>query len=298
MPATEYTLDVKRFDPADPRLGRHVRHDSRSLRFLVTPQPRSAMVSVRHYSHIPVLDQGNLGSCTGNASTKNMSYGDFWVAQGDRVLSQTETDVNQTYAVGVYSDATKLDPWDGTYLPDDTGSDGLSVAKVLQSRGLISGYKHATSLDAVLTALQTQPVITGTTWNEDMFEPDADGRLHITGDPQGGHEYVLDEVDMENERIWMQNSWGPYWGIEGRAYFTFDDYATLLADYGDVTIFVPITEPAPEPTPQPTPEPVPVPDDDADATFAAEAKKWLSGCPFFYKSMQRATKAWLERKNL
>lgn len=286
-----YTIEIKKFEPTDSRLGRHVMHDSRSLRFLVTPQPRGTLKSIRHFSKIPTLDQGDLGSCTGNAATKNMSYGEFWTAQGDRILSTNDTDANETYAVGVYSAATAIDPWEGTYPPEDTGSNGLSVAKVLLSRKLINGYKHATSLDAVITALAEQPVITGTSWNYDMYRPDADGRIHITGPTQGGHEYVLDQLDMENERIWMQNSWGPGWGLEGRGYFTFADYEALLKDYGDATIFVPITEPPPEPSEPPA--------SNADKELAVKARLWLAGNPFFYKkSVQAYLRTWLEKKNL
>src|ERR1044072_4809916 len=101
--------------------------------------PRSMMVSMRHLSMIPVLNQGNLGSCTGNAATKNMSYGEFWLVEGESVLSTEDTLKNEIYAVGVYSAATELDPWEGSYPPDDTGSDGLSVAKLLRQRGLING---------------------------------------------------------------------------------------------------------------------------------------------------------------
>lgn len=288
---TEYTLDIRTYEPVDPRLGRHVRHDSRSLMYQVAPQPRSAMVSKRHYSMIPTLDQGQLGSCTGNAATKNMSYGEFWSAQGDTVLSTTDSSANQSYAVEVYAAATAIDPWDGTYPPTDTGSDGLSVAKIMHQRGLISGYKHATSLDAVLTALQTQPVITGTAWYEGMYDVESDGRIRPTGEMQGGHEYTLDEVDMENGRVWLQNSWGPRWGIDGRAYLTFEDYRSLLADWGDATIFVPITEPAPEPAVVET--------SSADAELARAASSWLSTSPFFYKkTIQASLKQWLDRKNL
>ena len=120
---------------------------------------------------------------------------------------------DETYAVGVYSAAAQVDDQPGAYPPNDTGSDGLSVAKVLKSRALISGYQHAFSLEALLTALADQPVIVGTEWRQDMFHPAADGRQTITGEVAGGHEYCLDELDVEKQRVWMQNSWGETWGV-------------------------------------------------------------------------------------
>lgn len=259
-----YVVTHKRYEPTDSRLGRHVRHDSRSLRYLVVPKKADTLKSVRHLANVPIMDQGSLGSCTGHAATGCLGVGVFWKTSPPKaVLSTVDAIVNSRYAVGVYSEATKIDPFPGTYPPVDTGSDGLSVAKILHSRGLISGYRHATSVAAVLTALAEQPVIVGTEWRYDMFEPDADGRIRITGSLEGGHEYVLDELDMENRRVWVRNSWGTEWGLDGRGYLTFEDLGTLLRAYGDCTVFVPITEPAPEPTPipepivvVPTPEPV------------------------------------------
>jgi hypothetical protein len=252
-------------NPSDPRLGRHIRHDPRSWNFAFTAADPSTLKSKRHNSQIPTLDQGQLGSCTGNAATKCLSYDPFWgEPEVQKVLGMDETSDEQ-FAVGVYSDATKLDNYPGAYPPKDTGSDGLSVATVLKKRGLISGYQHAFSLEALLTALAKQPVIVGTRWHQDMFKPAADGKLEITGAIAGGHEYCLDEIDVSNKRVWLQNSWGDGWGQQGRAYVTWDDMSTLLAASGDCTIFAPLASPPPPPPP-----------DDPQAAFIAAAKTWLS----------------------
>lgn len=271
-----FTVYRKVYDPSDPRLGRHVRHDSRSLSYAIEAEDISALKSVTHVRHIPTLDQGNLGSCTGNAAAGCLGTGQFWsTAQAAKVLSASDATEDEKYAVKVYSAATGLDPYPGTYPPTDTGSDGLSVAKVLQAWKLISGYQHALSLEAFLTALSKQPVICGTEWRSDMFNPAPDGKISITGSVEGGHEYVFDELDVENKRVWMHNSWGDGWGVHGRAYFTWDDFGKLLAADGDCTVFTPIEQPAPQPTPpappQPTPPTPPSPDDPA-AQFLAAAR--------------------------
>jgi hypothetical protein len=249
-----HTLFVERYKPSDPRLGRHVLHDSRSLQYQVEPRDAATLKSVRHMRRIPILDQGQLGSCTGNAAVGVLGTDPF-VTTVPSVGALTEA-----FAVKVYSDATKLDPYGGTYPPTDTGSDGLSVAKVLKNLGLISGYQHATSLAAVLTALQDKPVIVGTKWLSSMFTPASDGRINISGSNEGGHEYEIDEIDVENRRLWMDQSWGQSFGLQGRAYFTWDDFGQLLADRGDCTVFTPNTQPAPTPTP-PTPPAPPAPTD-------------------------------------
>lgn len=253
-----YTISRKFYDSSDPRLGRQVNHDSRSLVYKVQAADPSTLTSIRHPRSIPILDQGSLGSCTGNAGTGNLGTGIYW-AQGLTVLDPSDVNKDEKFAVTLYSDATKIDPYRGTYPPIDTGSDGLSIAKVLKSRGLISGYTHATSLEAFLTALSQGPVIVGIEWHENMFNVDQTGHVSITGKVVGGHEIVFDQLDIEHKRVWFSNSWGKSWGIGGRAYLTWDDMATLLAAEGDVTVFVPASQPAPTPTPTPTPDPTPTP---------------------------------------
>ena len=153
----------------------------------------------------------------------------------------------------LYEAATRLDSIRGAYPPDDTGSTGLAVAKAAKNAGLISGYKHATSITAALSALQTGPVITGVNWYEGFDEPDASGRVSIAGSVRGGHEFVVDGYDADAGLVYAHNSWGTSWGLAGRFCFSVDDWTRLLSEDGDVTQFVPVTQPAPTPTPTPTP---------------------------------------------
>jgi hypothetical protein len=247
-----HSVTRKRFDPEDKRLGRHVLHDSRSrqYQFVARTAPRK-LTTVKHKMNVPILDQLDVGSCTGHAIVAALGSEPFW-GIGKSVL-KANAQADHEYAVGVYSDATKLDPWPGSYLPDDTGSDGLSVAKVLHSRGLISGYQHAMSLEAALNALAVRPVIVGSSWYVGMYDPAADGRLNVSGRSVGGHEYCLDELDVERQRVWMRNSWGEGWGVKGRAWMSYSDLGRLLADYGDCTVLVPKELPPPEPIPEPLP---------------------------------------------
>lgn len=266
-----HTLFIKRYEPSDPRLGRHVVHDSRSLQFQIQAEDFSVLKSARWPSRIPLINQGQLGSCTGNAAVNVLATDQFVATDPVKtVLSPTDAAVDEKYAVAVYSEATIWDPYPGNYPPTDTGSDGLSVAKILQKHGKIAGYQHATSLAAVLTALSKGACMVGTAWHGDMFTPGPTGRLKITGSVEGGHEYKLDELDVENKRVWILNSWGN-WGLEGRAWLSWDDLGTLLADDGDCTVFTPVTQPAPTPTP-PAP-PAPKPTVDVKAEFA---KAWAA----------------------
>lgn len=227
------------------RLGRHVNHDPRSLAYQV--RPAGVLRSVAWERHIPILDQGQLGSCTGNAATGALGTGPLW----DALQTVQRTKLNEAEAIALYSAATALDPYAGTYPPTDSGSDGVSVAKAAQKAGLIIGYVHATSIPAMNTALQTGPVIVGTNWYDSMFTPDASGFLSISGSPAGGHEYVIREYDVSLDVYTMDNSWGPDWGIAGRAKIRGKDMTRLLAEQGDCTQFLPLSVAPPVPSGDP-----------------------------------------------
>jgi hypothetical protein len=114
----------------------------------------------------------------------------------------------------------------------------LSVAKVALSNGWITRYEHCFDLQSVLAALQVGPVMLGVSWRSGFDNPATDGRMAYTGTVRGGHEICADEIDVTNQRVWITNSWGSSWGVKGRAYWTWDDLAKVLAEQGDATVLV------------------------------------------------------------
>lgn len=234
------------------RLGRHVEHDERSKAYLVERAATVVFAPVDYTGVCPILDQGNLGACTGYASTALLGY----IEPGNPELPDTPEAWN-SLAVSVYSLGTSLDNIPGNYPPTDTGSSGLGVAKALKAKGFASGYRHITSAAALSTALRTGPVIVGTNWYNSMFDVDLNGVVHVRKDSglAGGHEYVLDGV-MPNGNFRFRNSWGTSWGQAGYFYMTQKDFLALLADDGDATQLVPVSAPAPTPSPAPVPGPV------------------------------------------
>jgi C1A family cysteine protease len=206
-------------------LGRTVWHDERSRAFGATLAPEIKTKTHRHYG--AVLDQGNLGSCTGNAMAQALNTKPF--KQRGRTFRQED-------AVALYSRATQIDPWVGEYPPQDTGSSGLAVAKAAQERGWITGYRWAFGLDEALAALTLSPLLIGTNWYSSMFFPNSDGYVFPTGFNQGGHEYLLLGLDVRKQRVTALNSWGSGWGRKGRFFMTFDTLGTLLEQNGDVVV--------------------------------------------------------------
>lgn len=238
--------------PYHPLLGRHVEHDERSKRFLVESRGAATFTPVKYTGTCPILDQKDLGACTGYSSTALVSY----IEPGFSKLPTTPEEWD-ALAKAVYSLGTQLDDISGSYPPNDTGSSGLAVAKALQQKGFASGYKHITTAAALATALATGPVIVGTNWYNSMFTPDSKGLIPVTKKSglAGGHEYVLDEVTSDG-RFGFRNSWGDSFGVAGRFYMKQADFLALLADDGDATQLVPVTQPAPTPSPSPAPGPV------------------------------------------
>lgn len=271
------------FKPTDPRLGRNIVHDDRSRMFAMQ-EDTSAIVSVRHQSAIGVLDQGNIGSCVPNAGTKRLTFEDIWDQEIAETISEDLTKVEQ-YAVALYSACETADG-DGPYPPQDNGSTGLTVAKVLTQRGLISGYQHSFSFTAFLAGLAKAACIVGVTWYEDMFSPTKDGIVKPTGAVAGGHEFVADEIDTARELVGFTNSWSDTWGVKGRFYISFADFTSLLANNGDATFFVPKSQPAPQPAP--------VPVVSAKSQWLAFAPGWASqGHTGSNKQMATLTKAYI-----
>lgn len=147
------------------------------------------------------LDQGSLGSCTGNASAQCVSTQPF-------ALQLIEAN-----AVAIYSLATKLDSYPGVYPPTDTGSDGASACKALVQLGYAKSCTNFTSYTDALARVQSQPIIVGINWLNDMFTPNSCGGLSVSGAVAGGHEIEVVGYDAGNKRVWLQNSWGNSWGV-------------------------------------------------------------------------------------
>jgi hypothetical protein len=236
------SIDVQRYEPSDPRLGRHVRHDSRSLNYEFLA--RDAQPKRRNtfwHSNTKPLQQGKLGSCTGNSAAQWLNTVFAFPARrrvrNGRYLTQSD-------AVHLYSLATTFDRWDGAYPPVDTGSDGLSVAKAGVQLGYLDSYSHTFSFQALQATLEMTPVICGTVWTKSMFNP-YNGLVKVgpinASNSAGGHEYMGCGIDWNEGVCIFRNSWGDTrdWpGCKPGGYFAikFADFQRLLAAQGDVTV--------------------------------------------------------------
>lgn len=266
-----------RYNPTDSRLGRHVRHDTRSVFYAHGVMPRSAIRSAEWQRHIPILDQGPLGSCVPNNGPEFLGT-DALGYTGGAVASILKADtkgvfqagtiwsLDEDFARNLYRLVTRLDSYPGQWEPDDTGSDGLTLAKALRMLGFADRYTHAFSYHALVSALQTGPVTLGLEWENSMFTTGTDGKITIDygSGVAGGHQVFARKFDADNDRVWIDNSWGESFGLDGRGWFQGVELAAHLKRSGDVTVPHLITE-----------EPAPAAVGDRD--LWAYAKAWAAG---------------------
>ena len=190
------------------RLGRNVKRDSRSLAYAYKRTTAGTLRDTLWPRHIPILDQGDVGSCTGNAETGALACDPLFGAlpAGSGVL-------NEAMALKLYSAAETIDG-DGPYPPNDYGSSGTSVCQAALDLKLISGYTHAAGIADVC-----------------------------------GHEVLARGLNVANQLILLDNSWGTSWGDAGSFTMSWVTLERLLSEQGDATVSVPLTAPAPVPAP-------------------------------------------------
>lgn len=231
--------------PGKP-LGRHVEHDPRSWAYR-HQQTATAIKTVLWDRVVPVWNQGDTSSCTGQAETGALGTAPLYASLAAARITVT---LNEAEALRLYSAAEVIDG-DGPYPPNDNGSSGLSVCKAAKNAGLISGYTHLMSVADVKDALQAGPCILGTNWYSSMDTPTGNGVVVITPGAyvRGGHEYECVGYSTQADLFEMVNSWGLTWGLRGRFFYSTATLTRLLAEEGDGTVSIPITSPAPKPIP-------------------------------------------------
>lgn len=211
----------------DKRLGRHVVHDPKSWDFQEElPRQAEPLRSVQHYRYDPYPKPiQKVGCCT-------------FVSEcmlGNTINNRIRGKVlDLELAVKGYSMATKIDPFEGTYPPTDTGSSGLAAAKVAVELGIAEKYIWYFKLDDLLRALQKHPISFGGLWTYDMFKANRQNPLvRPTGENAGGHQWVLSGYNAVDNLIAGECWWGKDFGRNGRFYISVADFRGLFENRGD-----------------------------------------------------------------
>lgn len=232
---------------AGKRLGRHLEHDPMSKAFSVDMTGHLDTATFHSTSwevQCDAFDQGEIGSCTGNAMGALLMTGPF--AETTRKIA--ERDITEAECIELYKLATTLDRIPGEFPPEDTGSSGLAVAKAAKKMGLISAYHHAFTMRAALKALQSGPVLSGFHWYDSFDEPDSNGLVQVKPGAvvRGGHEVFAHtlkiehlsngDIDEENSLVWFRNSWGFEYARAGDFCMSLKTWRYLMKEYGDITV--------------------------------------------------------------
>lgn len=136
----------------------------------------------------------------------------------------------------LYNAAQLVDEWPGE---DYEGTSVRAGAKVLQSWGLISNYYWAFDADTVARAILNRgPVVIGINWYEDMFEPNEEGILSVSGVLAGGHALEVDGVSLVTGLAKIKNSWNTSWGLGGTAYLSLEDLDRLIKEDGEACMAI------------------------------------------------------------
>lgn len=163
----------------------------------------------------PILDQGNTGHCGG-----------FGGCQWGNTLPVDDHYANSD-GHALYYEAVSIGGAPGS----EDGVETRWVAQALQARSRLATYGFAKTTAEITDWLRTKgPVMVGTDWSNDMFNPDANGYVVPTGGVAGGHFYVLlaHQPEEPQEAYMAVNSWGSSWGLDGFFRITVAHFGTLL----------------------------------------------------------------------
>ena len=206
-------------------LDRKVYYDPRSLNYRIAALASelsvpSEPVSRRWRTPI-VLDQGQEGACVGFA----------WTGWAGSMSKPWKPTLRNLDAFALYHRAQSLDEWPGEGYE---GSSTLGGARASDELGRVSSYHWATTIEEILLAVgHIGPVVVGINWYDGMYEPH-DDELKVEGALAGGHDILINAVDVKKERLRFHNSWGHGWGVNGEAWMSFADVERLvITEKGD-----------------------------------------------------------------
>jgi hypothetical protein len=214
--------------PLAANLGRLHLPDARDANYplarlaATTPIPPAPKTGRKVWTPGPLLDQGQTPDCVGYS--------------GRNLLAAMPTPIRTKTPTGptIYRGAQRYDGIPGRH----DGSDDHGSMKYLQTRGLISAYYWPANADEARDYVWWMgPVLFGTSWTNDMFDPDSRGFVHPTGAVAGGHEYCAIGFDADLDAYICYQTWGQ-WGTvpnePGWFYVARRDAESLRAEQGDI----------------------------------------------------------------
>lgn len=191
---------------------------------IVNPTPPEPPVPIddKLWESLVVLDQS-----AGQPEDKQGHCVGFGCA-GWGITEPVEDAYTNSDGHAIYYEAKKIEG-------DPTGEDGAYTrdgAKAMVARKRMGTYAFLDTITDIEAWVRTRgPVIVGTDWTDDMFQPDTHGIVVPSGNVVGGHCYVL--IGIEGDFLIFKQSWGASWGVAGYFKMLVSDFVNLFEDYGE-----------------------------------------------------------------
>jgi len=201
--------------------------------------------------YIPIYDQGAEGACVGFGESIMMS-----------ILNRKLYD-----ALWLYREAQLVDEWSDT--PPEEGTSLAAGFDILRTKGhrrlwggasrppemdegIVEVNRWLTTVDEIRTAVsEGKPVCIGINWYFGFYQPSKDktgyrGKTEawmvkpssVTnwGRVAGGHCICITGASDRRQAVQLSNSWGPTWGVSGKAWLAYDALTRLLGEMGEAAI--------------------------------------------------------------
>jgi len=213
-------------------------YDKKSKKFPVSAiLPKEQELKYTVWETGPIIDQGSEGACVGFGWTAETLAGPIQID-----LRNIQHDVPRDptgFAHYIYKEAQKIDQWPGE---DYSGTSVLAGAKILMGLDILHEYRWAFSVQDIIGTLMAHgPVVLGVNWYSGMYVA-PEGKLSIFGNHVGGHCILAVGYNPSSEKfggketIFLQNSWGEDWGINGIAEMTVEDLNRLVNEGGEACV--------------------------------------------------------------
>lgn len=237
----------KAADPRD-RLWRAITHPliGDSLAFDPNNPWAGLPQTFRYYRRGPQLDQKKTSRCTAFALAQLIMTGPIMqrIPQlirsgqvnvkligmaGENFDGWTDEALLDTFLTAVYTWSQANDEWPGGE-PQYYGTSERAAAQAFRTLGFWPNFWWLTSVEEIARYLILHgPVPVGTDWFEGMWDTPVGGTMRISGKWAGGHEWLLDGVNLTEQVARYRQSWGPdmSWG-----WVHFSDLRYLLQQGG------------------------------------------------------------------
>ena len=151
-------------------------------------------------------------------NTKNISG--LWNTEGDYVRNALKSVCDYGAPLEEDFPDIKNNNWEEyvrTVIPEDV------KLKAEEYKGK-TYWSVGNSLDDFRQAIYQQkaPVVFSMEWFSSYNKPEADGKIPLPDKSVGGH--AVTAVGWTQDKLWVKNSWGEDWGLNGYFYIPFEDF--------------------------------------------------------------------------